>query len=149
MPPALRNQRTPTAGDTPASTAASSLERPEAIATQNCLQFSRCTSRGRNGGRKAAPTHRSEPRLYLFIATSFAEVLRRPVESALYFSIARTGDDVARVTLFEAAMGPQIGGAIVAIQHDLNPPLVSLMVGVGITLSFITLPLWSQLLHQL
>jgi predicted permease len=76
-------------------------------------------------------------------------VLRRPVESALYFSIARTGDDVARVTLFEAAMGPQIGGAIVAIQHDLNPPLVSLMVGVGITLSFITLPLWSQLLHQL
>jgi malate permease and related proteins len=46
-------------------------------------------------------------------------------------------------------MGPQIGGAIVAIQHGLNPPLVSLMVGVGITLSFITLPLWSQLLHQL
>jgi hypothetical protein len=29
-------------------------------------------------------THRSERRLYLFIATSFAEVLRRPVEPAHY-----------------------------------------------------------------
>src|SRR5689334_12640704 len=35
MPPALRNQRAPTAGDTPALTAASSLERPAAIAAQN------------------------------------------------------------------------------------------------------------------
>src|SRR5258708_21328957 len=69
MPPALRNHRTPTAGDTPASTLASSLERPEAIAAQNCLQFSRCASGGRPGDRKAACTHRSG-RLYLFIATS-------------------------------------------------------------------------------
>src|SRR5882757_2609146 len=84
MPPALRNHRTPTVGDTPASTPASSLERPEAIAIQNCLQFSRRASRSRPGDRKAARTHRSERRLYLFIATSFAEVLRRPVESAQY-----------------------------------------------------------------
>src|ERR1700731_2809555 len=84
MPPALRNHRTPTAGETPASTAASSLERPEAIAVQNCLQFSRCASGGRPGDRKAACTHRSERRLYFFIATSFAEVLRQPVESAQY-----------------------------------------------------------------
>src|SRR5258707_1762115 len=69
MPPAFRNHRTPTAGDTPASTLASSLERPEAIAAQNCLQFSRCASGGRPGDRKAACTHRSG-RLYLFIATS-------------------------------------------------------------------------------
>jgi predicted permease len=50
--------------------------------------------------------------------------------------------------LFEAAMGPQIGGAIVAVQYGLNPPLVSLMVGVGISLSFFTLPLWSYALHH-
>jgi predicted permease len=49
---------------------------------------------------------------------------------------------VTRVTLFEAAMGPQIGGAIVAMQYGLNAPLITLMVGVGITLSFLTLPLW-------
>jgi predicted permease len=76
---------------------------------------------------------------------TFKLLLAPAVLAILYFSIVRSSDDVARVTLFEAA----IGGAIVAIQHGLNPPLVSLMVGVGITLSFITLPLWSQLLHQL
>jgi malate permease and related proteins len=85
----------------------------------------------------------------LALGLTFKLLLAPAILAILYFSIARTGNDVARVTLFEAAMGPQIGGAIVAIQHGLNPPLVSLMVGVGITLSFITLPLWSQLLHQL
>ena len=35
MPPASRNHRTPTAGDTLAPTAASSLERPAAISAQN------------------------------------------------------------------------------------------------------------------
>ena len=47
-----------------------------------------------------------------------------------------------QVTLFEAAMAPQIGGSIVAIQYGLNAPLISLMVVVGTVLSFITLPLW-------
>jgi hypothetical protein len=45
-------------------------------------------------------------------------------------------DEVIQITLFEAAMGPQIGGAIVGIQHGLNPPLITMMVGLGITLSF-------------
>jgi predicted permease len=39
-----------------------------------------------------------------------------------------------------------IGGAIVAMQNDLNPPLITLMVGLGITLSFLTLPGWWYLL---
>jgi hypothetical protein len=52
-----------------------------------------------------------------------------------------------RVTLFESAMGPMIGGAIVAIQHGLNPTLITLMVGIGITLSFLTLPVWWYLLQ--
>jgi predicted permease len=85
----------------------------------------------------------------LSLGLMFKLLLAPAILSVIYFSVVATGDDVARVTLFEAAMGPQIGGAIVAIQHGLNPPLVSLMVGVGITLSFITLPLWSALLHQL
>ncbi|MGY3494313.1 AEC family transporter [Bradyrhizobium sp. USDA 4502] len=67
----------------------------------------------------------------------------------LYFGILGTTDQTTRVTLFEAAMGPQIGAAIVAVQHGLNPPLVSLMVGLGICLSFLTLPLWSYVLHHI
>ena len=43
-------------------------------------------------------------------------------------------------------MGPQIGGAIVATQYGLDPELVTLMVGVGIILSFLTLPIWYWML---
>ena len=61
---------------------------------------------------------------------------------------ARRGE-VIQITIFEAAMAPQIGAAIVAVDHDLDPPLVTLMVGIGIPLSFLTLPLWWQLLKLL
>jgi predicted permease len=50
------------------------------------------------------------------------------------------------VTVFEAAMGPMIGASIVAIDHELDPPLVTLMVGLGIPISFLTLPVWWRLL---
>jgi malate permease and related proteins len=47
-----------------------------------------------------------------------------------------------QVTLFESAMAPQIGGSIVAIQYGLDAKLISLMVGVGTVVSFLTLPFW-------
>jgi predicted permease len=50
------------------------------------------------------------------------------------------------VTVFEAAMAPMIGASIVAMDHDLDPPLLTLMLGVGIPLSFLTLPAWWYLL---
>jgi malate permease and related proteins len=56
---------------------------------------------------------------------------------------------VLSVTVFEAAMAPMIGASIVAIDHELDPPLLTLMVGVGIPLSFLTLPVWWQLLSFL
>jgi len=46
------------------------------------------------------------------------------------------------VTVFEAAMGPMIGASIVAMDHELDPPLITLMVGIGIPLSFLTVPAW-------
>ena len=51
-----------------------------------------------------------------------------------------------RVTTFEAAMAPMIGASIIAMDHELDPPLVTLMVGIGIPLSFLTLPAWWYLL---
>lgn len=57
------------------------------------------------------------------------------------------GGRIAQVTIFEAAMGPQIGGSIVALQHKLDRSLVILMVGIGIPLSFATLPFWWWLLQ--
>jgi predicted permease len=49
---------------------------------------------------------------------------------------------VLSVTVFEAAMGPMIGASIVAMDYELDPPLVTLMVGIGIPVSFLTLPAW-------
>ncbi len=49
---------------------------------------------------------------------------------------------IAQVSVFEIAMGPQIGGAIVAMQYGLNPRLVTLMVGIGIPLSIVTAAGW-------
>jgi malate permease and related proteins len=65
----------------------------------------------------------------------------------LYVWLIGVSGDLTRVTIFEAAMGPQIGGAIVATQYGLDPPLVTLMVGIGTLAAFISLPAWWYLLQ--
>jgi predicted permease len=67
----------------------------------------------------------------------------------LFAGVLRAEGSVLNVTVFEAAMGPMIGASIVAIDHELDPPLLTLMVGVGIPLSFLTLPVWWHLLSLL
>ena len=84
MPPDLRNHLEPTGGDTPASRAASSLERPVAIAAQNRTSSSRRAESGRPGECNLLRPDRSDRRLRTVIATSYARVLRRPVELAAY-----------------------------------------------------------------
>jgi len=60
----------------------------------------------------------------------------------VYVEFLRATGNVVQITLFESAMGPQIGASIVAIQHGLNLPLITLLVGIGISVSFLSLPLW-------
>ena len=67
----------------------------------------------------------------------------------LYLKLLGATGTVAHVTLFEAAMGPQIGGAIVATQYGLDPPLVTLMVGIGSIAAFLTLPMWWYALQSI
>ncbi len=67
-----------------------------------------------------------------------------PAMMALLFIVGlHEAGKVAQVTIFESAMGPQIGGAIVAMEHGLNPRLVGLMIGIGIPLSLLTSAAWS------
>ena len=65
----------------------------------------------------------------------------------LFVGLLGGSGPVMRVTLFEAAMAPMISAGIIAVDHRLNPPLVALMVGIGIPLSFITLSVWWWLLQ--
>ncbi|MGV3524084.1 MAG: AEC family transporter [Candidatus Sericytochromatia bacterium] len=52
-----------------------------------------------------------------------------------------------QICVLEAAMGPMITGALVAAGAGLQPRLASLMVGIGIPLSLLSLGLWYALLR--
>jgi predicted permease len=67
----------------------------------------------------------------------------------LFAGVLGAERQVLNVTVFEAAMAPMIGASIVAIDHELDPPLLTLMISVGIPLSFLTLPIWWHLLSFL
>lgn len=68
--------------------------------------------------------------------------------SLLYLGILGLRGTTVQVTLFEAAMAPMITAGIIAIDHDLDPPLVTMLLGIGIPLSFATLPLWQMVLAR-
>jgi predicted permease len=78
---------------------------------------------------------------------AFKLVMGPALIMGLFAGALGAGGTTIQVTVFEAAMAPQIGASIVALQHKLDPPLVTLMVGIGIPLSFLTLPVWWWLLQ--
>lgn len=67
--------------------------------------------------------------------------------AVIYFGLLGLRGRTMEITLFEAGMAPQIGGAIVAIQYGLNASLITLMVGIGTLVSFLTLPVWWYFYH--
>jgi transposase InsO family protein len=82
----LPNHLTPTADETPAVRAASSLEHPAAIARQNGRRSARCSTGGRPGDLIFARPIRSARRFLAPIGTSCGKVLRRWVEFTQYCS---------------------------------------------------------------
>lgn len=68
--------------------------------------------------------------------------------SLLYLGLLGLRGTAIQVTLFEAAMAPMITAGIIAIDHELDPPLVTMLLGIGIPLSFATLPVWAMLLQR-
>jgi predicted permease len=53
---------------------------------------------------------------------------------------------IAQVIVFETAMAPLVGASIVAMENDLDPQLATLLVGLGVPISFATLTLWNYVL---
>jgi len=76
----------------------------------------------------------------------FKLVLGPALVAALLVLGLHAGGKIVQVTIFEAAMGPQIGGAIVAMESGLDAKLVGLMVGIGIPVSLLTAAAWCYLL---
>lgn len=85
----------------------------------------------------------------LSVGLTYSLVLGPAIILILFAGLMGAGGRIIQVTIFEAAMPPQIGAAIVAMDHKLDPSLVALMVGLGIPLSFLTLVAWSKILAVL
>ena len=78
----------------------------------------------------------------LALGLGFKMLLAPLLICLLYVPLLGAGGQAIQVTIFEAAMPPMIVSAIVAAEHDLDPPLATLMTAVGIPLSFFTLTGW-------
>lgn len=72
------------------------------------------------------------------------------IAAMLVFSAGRLfGIDsaIADIAVLQAAMAPMISAAILANQHDLDPPLANTVLGIGILTGFVSVPLASFLLQ--
>jgi Integrase core domain len=114
IPPPARNHRTPTAGETPAAAAASSLDAPAATARQHGCRSSRRATDGRPGDRiRGRPARSAARRRTALIATLLIEALRRPLELGQYTSIdyTQTLDD-HRVLASVGSVGDALDNAL-------------------------------------
>lgn len=64
----------------------------------------------------------------------------------MYAALGALDDPVARVAILEMAMPPMLGASIIALEHDLEPDLVALVIGIGVPLSLLTAWGWWTLI---
>jgi malate permease and related proteins len=84
---------------------------------------------------------------YLWMGLGYKLILIPLIIYVIFSTVFGMKGLVLEVSTLEAAMAPMITGSIIAISHDLEPRLASLMVGVGIPLSFLTVGLWYFIIH--
>ena len=82
----------------------------------------------------------------LGVGLAFKLLLAPALMTLLYVGVLGMRGETVQITIFEAAMPSQIGAAIVAMDNDLDPQLVTLMVGIGIPIAFLTLAVWQHVL---
>lgn len=82
----------------------------------------------------------------LVIGLTYKLLLGPLIVLAVYALLLDEHGTLMQVTIFEVAMGPMIGASIVAMDNDLDPPLATLFVALGVPLAFLTLPVWYQFL---
>lgn len=67
----------------------------------------------------------------------------------MYVALGSASDPVAKVAMLEMAMPAMMGASIIALDHDLEPELVALLIGIGIPLSMLTSALWWPVIQRL
>jgi len=81
----------------------------------------------------------------LFIGLSI-KLIAAPVAALFLCKIAGLEGKAVQVSIFEAGMPPMVSAGALAILANLSPALTAALVGVGIVLSFATLPVLYQML---
>lgn len=78
----------------------------------------------------------------------FFKLMLTPLFFLLFYKFILGGEGlVVDVSIMESAMAPMITAAILASTYGMKPKLSSMMVGVGIPLSFLTLAFWYWILQ--
>ena len=67
----------------------------------------------------------------------------------MYLAIGAAGDPVAKVAMLEMAMPPMLGATVIAMNHDLEPDLVALIIGIGVPVALLTASAWWYLIERL
>jgi len=86
--------------------------------------------------------HVAEHKRNLALGLLFKLLLGPLLILLLYVPLFGMQGQLLQVTIFEAAMPPMLTAAIIAAEHDLDPPLANLMVAAGLIISFATLSIW-------
>ena len=84
---------------------------------------------------------------YIWLGLAFKLMVFPAIIFVLYFILFQQSGQTIEITLLEAAMAPMITAGIVASSYDLKPRYCSLMLSVGIFVSFITIPFWYWLIQ--
>lgn len=93
-----------------------------------------------NGWRKLIPQISTSMLYKLILAPSCVLVL------ALVFDIK---EDIAKISIFEAAMPTVITSSIIAEQFRLNTKLINLIIGISILVGFVTTGIWFEIIEFL
>lgn len=87
-------------------------------------------------------TFRSVYWRYVSLSLSFKLVLFPAIIFALYFLLFGQRGQVIDITLIESSMAPMITAGIIAAGYGLKPRFCSLILSVGLLVSFLTIALW-------
>lgn len=67
----------------------------------------------------------------------------------MYLALGQASDHVAKVAMLEMAMPPMLGASIIAMDHDLEPDLVAIIIGIGVPLSLFAAWGWWSIIAPL
>ena len=76
----------------------------------------------------------------------FIKLIAAPLTALVLCKMIGLQGETVRVSIFEAGMPPMVSAGALAILANLSPALTAALVGIGIVLSFATLPVLHQLL---